>query len=472
MTEPWAPETAGQHAERQLLDALDRVLRQDSRDRDAAAGAASGVAQGLTMMAVHLSRLTPTGPRAHHRRVAAVLLDDVAGREAGQLFGLTNGDMVLLFRPADGGAAVTEAVGRLFGSDLADPAALSSVWALPDMAVAALTYVRDRALEGERAAPAPEPESSAAAIAAMQEVVRSAPLAELTRRQTAVLLHPARHPAITPLFREVAISVAVLEGRGAGVSLAGADPFLFNHLAARLDRRMLAAMRDDIPAGGPLSGGLGRAGLHLNLTVAGVLSQGFAALMEAAAPAVANGLRLGIELPFAEIFADAQAFVLARERLRLAGCDLVLDGLTHQALALTSLAALRPNLVKLSWSGAMPGAGPAVTKALRRLGPDRVVLARTETEAAVAWGLQNGISRFQGHYVDFMLAAERLKACPGAPRCTLRLCADRAAQAGTDAAPGDGAGRAGCTNPGLLASALPGQALPGHAPPGRELAAA
>lgn len=434
------PDTAGQHAERQLLDALDRVLRQGDRD-------AGTPLQGVTMLAAHLSRLTPTGPRVYHRRVAAAMLDDVAGREAGQLFGLNNGDMVLLFRPADGGAAVAEMVAAMFGADLHGGPALCSIWPLPDAAVPALTYVKDRVLEGERAAPAPEPESSAGAMAAMQEILRNAPIAELTRRQTAILLRPTQRVAMTPLFREVVISVAVLESRGAGVSLAGADPFLFNHLAARLDRRMLAAMREDIPAGGPLSEGLGRAGLHLNLTMAGVLSQGFATLMEAAGPAMARGLRLGIEVPFAEAFADAQAFVLARERLRLAGCTLVLDGLSHQALPMTSLAALEPDLVKLSWSPAMTGAGPALGRALKRLGPDRVVLARTDSETAIGWGLQNGISRFQGHYVDFMLAAERLKTCPGAGGCTLRLCADRAARAG--------AGGTGCTNPGLLATALP-----------------
>ena len=405
-------------------------------------------------MAVHLSRLTPTGPRAHHRRVAAALLDDVAGKDGGQLFPMGNGDMVMLFRPADGGAAVADTVARLFGADMPSPDAVRTVWPLPAGTIGALTYVRDRGGESDRAAPAPEPQASAAAVAAMQEVVRTAPLSELTRRQTAVLLRPGQATQMTPLFREVVISMTVLERgvqahgslRGA-LSGAAADPFLFNHLAARLDRRMLAAMRTDIPGGGPLSGGLGRAGLHLNLTMAGVLSQGFSALVDAAQPAL-RGLRLGVEIPFPEVFADSQAFVLARERLRFAGCDLVLDGVTHGALLLTSLGALQPSLVKLSWSPSLAAAGGEVRAALRRLGPNRVVLHRTDSEKAVAWGLGMGISRFQGHYVDLMLAAERLKQCPGNRGCVLRQCADRA---GTTAA----AARTGCGNPALLDSALP-----------------
>lgn len=429
-----------------MLDALDRVLRQGNRAQGG---------PGAVLMAVHLSRLTPTGPRAYHRRVAAALLDDVAGKDGGQLFSMGNGDMVLLFRPVDGGAAVAGTMARLFGADLPTPGTVRTLWPLPEGAIGALTYVRDRVLEGGGAAPAPEQQAGAATVAAMQEVVRTAPLSELTRRQTAILLRPGHAFQMTPLFREVVISVAVLErGASAGGGPHGAhpgasaDPFLFNHLAARLDRRMLAAMRTDIPDGGPLSEGLGRAALHLNLTLAGVLSQGFSALADAAQPAFGRGLRLGIEIPFPEVFADSQAFVLVRERLRLAGCDLVLDGVTHGALLLTALGALQPDLVKLSWSPGLAAAGADVRAAVQRLGPDRVVLHRTDSERAVAWGLGVGISRYQGHYVDLMLAAERLKHCPGNRGCALRQCADRA---GTTAA----TARAGCNNPALLDSALP-----------------
>lgn len=448
-----APDIKGQHVGRQLLDALDRVLRHG--DRAAPGGSAGSLADSPAagpppvMMAVHLSRVTPTGPRAYHRRIATALLDEASGREGGQLFSLGNGDVVVLFRPADEGAAIAATMASLFQADLPDATRARSVWPLPKAAVPALTYVRDRVLEGTDTNPAADLQASAAAMAATQAIVRSAPLAELTRRQTAILLQPGHAQQMTPLFREVVISMAVLEGRGgAGMPGAAADPFLFSHLAARLDRRMLAALRTDIPEGGPLSGRLGGAALHLNLTLPGVLSQGFATMADAARPALARGLRIGIEIPFAEVFADSQAFVLARERLRLAGCDLVLDGVTHGALPLTDLGALEPSLVKLSWSPALAATGAVVRRAIERIGPDCVVLHRTDSERAVAWGLGMGIRRYQGHYIDLMLAAERLKQCPERQGCALRQCADRA---GTTAP----ASRAGCTNPALLDTALP-----------------
>ena len=158
-----------------------------------------------------------------------------------------------------------------------------------------------------------------------------------------------------------------------------------------------------------------------------------------------------MEVPVVEAFADIKSFILARERLRLAGLHLVLDGVTHDLLMLTSPGVLQPSLVKLTWSPAMLTAGPELPAALSRLGPERIVLHRSDNEAAIGWGLSNGITRFQGRYVDAMLAAARLKACSTAPSCSLRQCRERASATGAG-------GRAGCRNLGLLDLAAPMQA--------------
>ena len=422
---------AAVHAARQLLDGLERILR-----------ASSARQAGWALLALHLSRIPPPGARAHHRRVATAVLDDAAGRTNGQLYAMANGDLVLLFQPGSGGASLLDALARLFRADIVDTAGLRDVWSLPDDAQPALAYVMERVSEGDRAAPAPEPPSSTGAIAAMDNVVQTGALSDLMHRQTAVLMRPGRTIALVPLFREVAISMAVLEARIAG-GHATADPFLFSHLAARLDHRMLGALRDDVPGGGLLSMGLGAAALHINMTVAGILSQGFANFAAACPQAIAAGLRVGVEVPFVEAFADIKAFILARERLRLAKLTIILDGLSHQSLLLTNPAGLEPSLVKLNWSPTMPEVGPKLSEAVARLGPERIVLHRTESEAAMRWGLKHGITRFQGRFIDTMLAAERLRACPQVKACTLRQCTERASATGS-------AGRAGCRNLPLL----------------------
>ena len=252
---------------------------------------------------------------------------------------------------------------------------------------------------------------------------------------------------LRPLFREVTFSVAVLEARIAAVGQAKADPFLFRHLAGRLDGRMLDVLREDLQVNGPLTAGARGLGptLHLNLTVAGVLSDRFARF---AATCRAVGAQVGVEIPLVEACADPEAFMAARTRLRLAGLALVLDGVSHHALLLTVPMALEPDLVKLEWSPHLPEAGPALEQAVAALGGARVVLHRAETEDALSWGLAHGIRRFQGRHVDAMLAAGRIGACAQGGGCTLRQCVERASATG----PG---GRAGCNNPMLLDAASP-----------------
>ena len=58
------------------------------------------------------------------------------------------------------------------------------------------------------------------------------------------------------------------------------------------------------------------------------------------------------------------------------------------------------------------------------------MLHGADTEAALRWGLAQGIRRFQGGHVDPTLGAERMMACPVAAGCTLQECAERAAATG------------------------------------------
>lgn len=403
------------HAERQLLDGVERVLR----------GPASR--QDWALLVLHLSRFPAPGPRVHHRRIAASVLEDAAGRNAGQLFALANGDMALMFRPGDGGAALLAALSRLFGTDVADPATLRSLWPLPAAAEAALVYIQTCLSEPEPPGMPVEQRGSASVIALMDDLVQSAPAADLMHRQTAVILRPGNAQPIAPIFREVAISTAVLEARAAATGQAQTDPFLFSHLSVRLDRRMLAALSADIPARGPLTAGLQTTALHVNLTLAGILSDAFVAFAAACQRPIADGLRVAIEISFAEVFGDVSAFTLARERLRLARMLVVLDGVTHHGLLLSNPAVLDPHLVKLNWHPALRDCSTELRPLLQKLGMSRIVLHRAESEAALAWGMSHGILRYQGRYVDQMLAAERLRGCTAAAGCNLRQCNERAA---------------------------------------------
>lgn len=422
-------------AERLLAEALDRALR---------------APQGRAVLVLHLSRLARPAPRPHHGRIAHAVLQDAAQRHDGQVFSLGNGDMALLCGRSglagDGPAALPAILLRLFRADASDPARLLSVWSLEERVDQLRAWVAER-LADPAAAPAPfrapEPPQPAPSLEAIEAALRAAALPELIRRQTAVLALPGE-PVLRPLFRELALSVPAIEARLAVAGLATLDPFLFRHLAGTLDTRILALLTDEMEAGSPAAARPGGPALHLNLTMPAILSDGFAAF---AAACRARGIAAGAEIALAEICADHDAFLAARERLRTAGIRLVVDEVSHLALLLTAPEALRADLLKLEWSPRLPGAPgaerAALAKALHRIGPGRVVLQRADTEGAVTWGLQQGIRRFQGRQVDAMLAASRMRDCANSAGCSLGQCLARAGAM----AP---AARRGCRSPALL----------------------
>jgi hypothetical protein len=252
------------------------------------------------------------------------------------------------------------------------------------------------------------------------------------QRQVGVLVAaPDRSAGLTllPLYRELGFSIAALEARLAAPGQATADPFLFRHLAFRLDQRMLALLAEHAGTGGALDLAADRhaAPLHINLTLPAILSDGFARL---AGRCRGLGLAVGVEVALVEACGDAAAFARARDVLAAAGLKLVLDGVSYLALLLAWPCALRPDLLKLDWSPVLPDLQTEerlqLAAALARIGPDRVVLHHADSEAALRWGMAQGVRRFQGRHVDAILAAGRILACPQAAGCTVRHCMERA----------------------------------------------
>ena len=384
----------------------------------------------MTLLVAALSRMHAPGPRPHHYRACRSVIDRAVHSHSGQVFCCPNGDLVLLALP-EVAAEVMATLAAMLGAEAAGSGTLLLSWTVPGEEDAAQTMLAHMTV------PPPgtveEPPAPIGAIAAVGALLASAPGGELIRRQAGVRI---ANGVLFPLYQEMSFSLAALEAR-IGLRLpAGADPYLFRHLARELDDQMLTALaRDRLRVG---------QSVHLNLTLPSFASAGWSRLLPAAAR---SGIALGIELQFMDVVADLRGFAKAEAQLRAAGCTLVLGGVDHATLQLAALERLKPDWVKLDWSPRLqrlPAPERSATlAALARIGFDRVVLQRAETEAALAWGLAAGIRCFQGGYVDAMLAAERLRTCPQAAACTLRHCTDRAAAA-------DAAGQAGCFNPALL----------------------
>jgi hypothetical protein len=389
----------------------------------------------VAMLVLQLSHLH-AGPRPHHRRIAGNLLDQAARAHGGKVFACPNGDLMLLSDPATGSHLVAT-LSQLFE---AESDGLLSVWSLPVDGAAARAHLANTPVQAIAAEDAPVP---LGAIVAVGAALASTPVDQLVRRQTAVRI--SGH-GMRPLYQELSVSFAALETQAGSPVPLVADPFLFRHLATHLDQRVLEAAAAVALAG--------RVPVHLNLTVPGILSPAF----ERLAATLPSGADLGVEVQFMEAVADLPRFAAACDRLRAAGCRLVVDGVDFALLSLARPAAWDPALLKLDWSPQMatlPGRERRLLSlSLTAFGPDRVVLHRAETEAALAWGRAVGITRFQGRHVDAMLAAERISVCRYAGGCTLRQCIDRAAATGS-------AGRQGCHDTALLDATPPTPAIVG-----------
>lgn len=455
-------QTAPSMSERTLLETLQRELRAPGR---------------RMAIVLHLSRLPPPAPRPHHRRIARALLQETAQLHDGQMFSLRNGDLVLLCNASPEGARrpatrqptcvppaeLPAIMARLLQVDAPDPSLLITTWTLRTNADAVLAYARARVAETvSRPEIKDDGFGDSSTVVALAHQIRTEGSCDLLHRQTAVLLQGEARSSIRPLFFELTFSVQALAVRaGIDGDRPVRDPFLLRHLAEQMDTRLRRVLREDLFAPGPLGQMRRRTGpmLHINLTLPGATAE---VIAELATLAQADVRLLGVEISLLDACADLDRFHRVRETLQQAGALVVLDRVPHLALALVKPACLRADLFKLDWSPGMAEldapSKATLAEALAAIGVHRLVLQGADSEAALVWGLSQGIRRFQGRHVDAIMAAERIMTCPHAVGCNLTQCTERAAATGH-------AGRMACHNLPLLDGATP------HSQPYRQRAA-
>ena len=431
-----------------LTPSTDQVLRD-------AAKRALAAPRGRLVVVLHLSRLR--AQRSYHSRIARPVLDQAAPRHGGMVFARSNGDLVMLGHAPDqdedaaNPEVIIRELSQLFGAE-ATESSLLSLWHLATEGAAFRAYLDEPAFTppvmpavAEEVVP-----GHTAAVAEWQKASDKTPVPELLSQQTAVVLHAGRDVPIgsrlSPLFRELALRLPD-----------ALDPWLERYVSTALEERLLAHLHHDLEEGGRLTRASACAGLalHLNLSLASIISPAFARLVQAAQ---AVGARFGVEVCLTEAFRDLGILEYAAGLVRHAGFAFVLKGLDEASLGLARLHAIDADLVKLAWSQGLlhgPGAGRnAIEQRLRALGLERVLLDGADAAEAVAWGQAVGITRFQGSFLDSVQGATRMFFCQTASLCSLRQCVSRGASAGMP-------GRAGCAHPAMLD-------LPPEAPPGAD----
>jgi hypothetical protein len=391
--------------EARLLDYVERL----SRYRD-----------GRRAVHIHLSRLQAQNRREHHLRIAASSFEVIVSHFEGQVFQLSNADIVFICRGASP-LAIDEAIMRvryLFTDDPlvavapdhdSDPLCtyydierdferlLELARRVSDEETRRQRRLAQIATGGGTGAEAARPPVEPRHLGELVDALARADLSNVMRRQSVCMIMP--NQPVQTIFRELFISIADLRDVLMPTHDIAADRALFQYLTLTLDRRMLALLRknDDRDISNSFS---------LNLNVASLLSPDFLAFDNALRGA-ARGT-IVIELQYTDIFSDLGAYFFARDFAKGRNYRLCLDGVTELMLPFVDRERLGIDLVKLVWNPQMAenvetGKFEEYRDAISQIGRARTILCRCDDEAALRFGHAVGIPMYQGRGIERML---------------------------------------------------------------------
>lgn len=364
---------------------------------------------------LNLSNLSPHHRRPHHIRIASRMFDSLLNTRDVQTYVLGNGDIALMCNdiPVDEVDYMIDKLRMLFRNDplaartRSGDVEFSSWYDFESEFDIFFELTHARAEASSKIAAQSDDASAGRGIGAgfagqpldpyslakVDDSLLRLPIGELLREQPAVIVGADGTEDI--LFQEQFVSISDLQRRLApGFNLVS-NPWLFQHLTETIDKRVLAAI-------GRAGMDAGAGSISVNLNVKSVLSKDFQRFDDAL---TAHSGQIVIELQQIDVFSDIENFTLARNWLRDRGCRVLLDGLNPLALQYFNPGLLDADYYKVAWGTEFVEAETTEihteTGALvEKVGPERFILGRTDSEEAMSWALTLGIRRFQGFFID------------------------------------------------------------------------
>lgn len=238
---------------------------------------------------------------------------------------------------------------------------------------------------------------NAISLATIEKDLARADLSIVTRRQPICAAIPDM--TVRRVFDELYINIAHLRQMLKMEVDLLSNRWLFKYLTEILDERMLHMIRlaPTRYLEHPVS---------LNLNVRSLMSDFFYEFDASVHPSVK--VSVVIEIQISDVFEDMRAFLMARDAVQKMGYRVCLDGLSDISFSQIDREALGFDLVKLQWnaditSDLQSGPNKKIYEAIRRCGPNRVILTRCDNRKAVDYGQAMGVSLFQGRYLDKLM---------------------------------------------------------------------
>ena len=383
--------------------------------------------QGRTAVYVHLSRLQPDLRQDHHLRIAAETFDALVKKHAGQIFRLSNADLVVVVKDAKV-SEIDEVVFKLRYFFRTDPlmgqepqedepdpfvtwydlksdysSFLSSVYDVVEQWKASVGNPLMALPDDEEGEPAvPRPGIGPVELARIEATLSSMDVAPFIQRHLACTMEDSGAPR--PVFCDYVISFDAIEKVLMPKHDLRAEPWLYQRMQEIINPRILNELLD-VTKGGQLPVGI-------KLPISTVLSPLFLKFHRDSQPKI--GRRMLVELDIVDVFVNTASFTFARDFLRDKEYRVSIGGLTPQTFALVDREAMDVDFEKIMWA---PHATPFLLgqgaehfrEAVERVGINRVVLANCDSRRALELGLDCGVRIFQGRYVTKALNESRSK---------------------------------------------------------------
>ena len=378
--------------------------------------------EGRRAVRINLSSLMPGNRREHHIRAATNSFETLVSDLMGQLFELKNLDLFFVYK-AECHTRVEDTIQKvkfLFSDDpMFDAkdhpeeefvnwfdvendydALLNMVREMSDedggkQRLASRSNVREALKARQEHGDPLTPEVLARAVKALQRT----DLTSLVRRQFVCGVTKKLVPE--PQFSELYISIMDLrETMMPGINITS-NRWLFQYLTESLDKRILSLLSktDRLSITGDIS---------FNVNVSTLLSPEFQAFDEGISAARRGSMVL--ELQKVDIFADLGAFLFVREFCKEKGYRMCLDGMTYESMSMLDRERLGVDYVKIAWDPQLVDGGEVMKTRLRdtvkAAGSKHVIMMRCDSREAVDFGRSAGITMFQGHYIEHLIAED------------------------------------------------------------------
>ena len=205
---------------------------------------------------------------------------------------------------------------------------------------------------------------------------------------------------LEPTYREIYISTHKLQNCLAPSVDFLSNPWLFQHLTCLFDSKMFYYLMSTHSAKD-----LRHASINLNIS--SILTDEFRSFCNQFFEK--EQLPFMIELQKVDVFNDIGAFHLARDCTAKYNIDLCIDNITYMILDYIDWQKLNVDYIKLCWDQSLAHIdkdSPIITKIKDFITDEKqptVILSHCDCIEAINWGKSQGISFFQGWYVDKLM---------------------------------------------------------------------